>query len=458
MRIIILGAGQIGEKLARTLVSDKNDIVLIDLKSDVLDTIRSHIDIQTITGHAASPNILLEAGIDQTDLLIAVTSSDETNMLACLVATKLFDIPKTIARIRSQDYHQFPELFKKNLIPINTVIYPTQAIIQHIRRMIQYPDFTQILNFYQDTICLVTFDIQASDWANGKTIAELRQQIANLDVNIVAVFNKKKSLHFDKNYTLAAKDKIIFITQEQHLTTLLSQLKRHSKPNTRIMIAGGGRIGSELAKHLEHNHQIKLIEISPEKIEKTASELNKTLVIAGDVSDRELLLNENIEDIDMFCAVTDHDETNIMASLQAKYLGAKYAMALVNHENYIDLIDDSVIDAALSPQTITLGSILSKVRHGNMIKVHRLQEEEAEAIEIIVEGTEQSSAVIGRPISEIEFPPGCIVAGVVRGKKLYFSNSNLVVAADDHVILLLLQQKYIHQLEALFEINLTFMS
>lgn len=457
MRIIILGAGQIGERLARNLVSDKNDIVLIDQKSDILDNIRSHIDVQTITGHAASPKILLEAGIDQTDLLIAVTSSDETNMLACLVASKLFHIPKTIARIRSQDYHQFPELYHKNIIPIQTIIYPTHAIIQHINRMIQYPDFTQILNFYQDTICLVSFDIQTTDWAHGKTIAELRQQIANLHINIAALFNKKKSLPLDNTYLLTDQDKIIFITHEKDLHALLTELKRHPKPNKYIMIAGGGRIGSELAKQLEQTHHVKLIEIATNKIEKTIAELNKTLVIAGDISDRELLLNENIEDIDMFCAVTGHDETNIMASLQAKYLGAKYAMTLVNHDNYIDLIDGSVIDTALSPQSIILGSILSKVRHGNMIKIHHIQEE-AEAIEIIVEGTEQTSAVIGRPISEIEFPPDCIVAGVVRGKKLYFVHSNVVLAAEDHVILILLKQKYIHQLEALFAINLTFMS
>ena len=224
------------------------------------------------------------------------------------------------------------------------------------------------------------------------------------------------------------------------------------------MLAGGGRIGGELAKHLESNYQIKLIEKSPEKVAKNAAQLNKTLVIEGDVSDRELLINENIEDIDMFCAITDHDETNIMASLQAKYLGAKYAMALVNHENYIDLIDDSVIDTALSPQTITIGTILSKIRHGNMVRVHRLQEEEAEAIELVVEGSDTTSAIIGRPISEIELPPGCIVAGVVRNKKLHFAQSNLLLAPQDHVILLLLQQKYIHQLETLFAINLTFMS
>ena len=458
MRIIILGAGQIGETLARNLVSEDNDIVLIDQDATILNDIRSHIDVQTIVGNAASPNILLEAGIEQTDLVIAVTANDEINMLACLFATKIFQIPRTIARIRSHDYHEFPELFNKKIIPIQTIIYPTHAVVQHIIRLIKYPDFTQILSFSQDKICLVTFDVRPDDWVNGKTIAEIRHQIADNQINIVALFNNKTAIFFDEAYLITEKDKILFISYTDNLYTLLTQLKRPPKHNSRIMLAGGGRIGGELAKHLESDYQIKLIEKSPEKVAKNAAQLNKTLVIEGDVSDRELLINENIEDIDMFCAITDHDETNIMASLQAKYLGAKYAMALVNHENYIDLIDDSVIDTALSPQTITIGSILSKIRHGNMVRVHRLQEEEAEAIELVVEGSDTTSAIIGRPISEIELPPGCIVAGVVRNKKLHFAQSNLLLAPQDHVVLLLLQQKYIHQLEALFAVNLTFMS
>lgn len=458
MRILILGAGQIGEKLARNLVGEDNDIVLVDHNADILHGIRSNIDIQTIVGNAASPTILLEAGIEQSDLVIAVTSHDEINMLACLVATKNFKIPRTIARISSHDYHAFPDLFKKNILPIQTIIYPTHAIIQHITRMIKYPDFTQILSFCQDTICMVTFEIQPDDWANGRTIVEIQQQIADKQINIIALFSKKKMIPLEESNLVAVKDKILFIADENNLPNLLTKLQRTPKHNSRIMLAGGGRIGGELAKQLESDYQVKLIEKSPEMAAKNASKLKKTLVIEGDIGDRELLINENIEEVDTFCAITNHDETNIMSSLQAKYLGAKYAMALVNHENYIDLIDDSVIDIALSPQTITIGSILSKIRHGNMIRVHRLQEEEAEAIEIIVEGTDKISAIIGRPISEIELPPHCILAGVVRDKKLHFAQSNLLLASQDHVIVLVLQKKYIHQLEALFSINLTFMS
>lgn len=457
MQIMILGAGQIGESLARNLVSEDNDIILVDLDANRLNEIRSHLDIQTVTGHAANPSTLLEAGIEQTDLLVATTSNDEANMLACLIASKVFQISKTIARIRTADYHKYPDLFKKNLIPIQTVIYPAQAIIQYIIRLIQYPDFHQILSFCEDTLYMVSLEVQDQDWMQGKTVSTLKEQLIGIHADIVTLFHKRKSIGLEDTYLLQTNDKILFILQEKNLHTLLTQLKRHPKQHRRIMIGGGGVLGSALAQALESQYQIKLVDKSPSSVAKNAAILDKALVIEGDICDRELLMSENIEDIDVFCAITTHDETNIMASLQAKYLGAKYAMALVNHENYFDLIEDSVIDTALSPHTITIGHILGKIRHGNMIKVHRLQEEEVEAVELIVEGTEQTSSIIGRPITEIEFPPHCIVAGVVRGKKLHLIKSNLVLAAEDHVILLLLDKKYIHQLEALFTVNLTFM-
>lgn len=458
MRILILGAGRVGEILARNLVSEHNDIVVVDEDAARLSDIRSHIDIQTITGHAANLSILLQAGIEQTDLVVAVTSQDEVNIVACLIANKVFQITKTIAKIRNADYQKYPELFQKHIMPIQTIIYPAEVIIQHIQQMIRYSDFSQILNFCDDTISMVTFNIQPHDYWNGKTLAELQKVLTNTHISVIAIFNKKKPIPLDAQYIFTDKDKLIFVALEKNLNLLLLLLKRTPKIHHRIMIAGGGIIGGGLARNLENQYQIKLIDRASTLVEKNVLELNKALVIEGDISDRELLINENIEDIDVFCALTNHDDTNIMASLQAKYLGVKYAMALVNHENYLDLIEDSVIDASLSPQAITIGNILSKIRHDTVVKIHSLQTEAVEAIEFKIEGTEQTSAIIGRPISEIEFPPQCIVAGILRGKRLYFSQSNLALASGDHLILLLLEKQYIHQLEALFEINLTFMS
>ncbi|PJD92711.1 MAG: Trk system potassium transporter TrkA [Legionella sp.] len=458
MRIIILGAGTVGESLARNLVKEDNDVVLIDISQACLDDIKLRLDVQTVHGNASNPSILIEAGIEQADLVIAVTTTDEANMIGCLIANKLFQVPRAIARIRSEDYHQYPALFKKNTIPIQSLIYPTGLVINHIIRMIEYPDFSQILTFFNDAVCIVSIETEENDWMNGKTVAHIQDKLQDIDIALTAIFNKKQAVPLVDTYILRTKDKVLFITFVEQLPVLLETLQRKPHSNRRIMIAGGGPLGCGLAKQLEEKYQVKLIEKTPERLEESALELNKTIVLHGDIADRELLLNENIQDMDIFCALTQDEEANIMGSLQAKYLGAKYAMSLVNRESYIDLIDDSLIDYAVSPQFITIGSILSKIRRGNMVKVHRLQDEEAEAIELIVEGTEKTSAVIGRPISEIELPPHCIMAGVIRGKHLHFITSRLILAAQDHVILLLLNKKYIHQLESLFQVNLTFMS
>ncbi|MCR9192029.1 MAG: Trk system potassium transporter TrkA [Gammaproteobacteria bacterium] len=458
MRIIILGASEVGENLARVLVAEDNDVILIDENNKRLDEVKQRLDVQTVTGSASHPRILINAGIEQAELVIAVTPNDEINMISALIAIKIFDVPKIIARISSEDYHQHPELFAKNVIPIKTLIYPTELIIDHIVRVIEYPDFFQIFNFYNDAVCMVSFEIQSQDWMNGQTIAAVKEKLSDVHVAIVAIFQKKQCVPISDTYTLILKDKLLCILPTSVIPIFLKALKRTTHAHRRIMIAGGGPIGTGLAKRLEAYHQTKLIEHTDEQIEQDVAQLDQTIVLQGDIADRDLLVNENIDDMDIFCAVTSDDEANIMSSLQAKYLGANYAMSLVNRESYIDLIEDSLIDHALSPQYITVGNILSKIRHGNMIKIHRLQEDEAEAIELIVEGDESSSSVIGRPISEIEFPPHCTVAGVIRKNKLVLQYADLVLAANDHVILLLLKKRYIHQLEALFQVNLTFMS
>lgn len=217
-------------------------------------------------------------------------------------------------------------------------------------------------------------------------------------------------------------------------------------------------MGFALAKALENDYAIKLIEIDPQLAIRNGEALTKTIVLTGDATDRELLLSEDIEAIDVFCALTNHDEANIMSSLQAKYLGARNAMSLVNRDSFIELIDDSLIDAAISPQFITVTNILNTIKHDNVLKIHRLQENEAIAIEVLLVGNTKSSPLIGRPLVEVEWPQECIVVGLIRKKKLHFVTPNLHLANNDHLILIVWKRKYIHRVEAFFEVNLTFMS
>lgn len=458
MRVVILGAGQVGGSLAQNLVNEDNDITLIDTDDVRLQKLQHRLDIQTVSGSAAHPDTLLKAGIQQADMLIAVTNSDEVNMLGCLVAYNLFQTPSKIARIRSENYLEHPALFSQKSIPVDVCISPERLVKDHIVNLIKLPGTTQILEFAAGKLLLMTIKVNVEDGIYGKNISQLTRILDNLQAKVVAVFRNKNSLPITDDCVLMQKDIISFVAASSDMQKVLMVLGCAEKPNKRIIIAGGGHIGTRLAKALESDYHVKVIEHNPKSAENLAEKLNKAMVLDGDIADKDLLLNENIEFTDVFCAVTNDDEANIMASLQAKNLGVKYTMALVNRDAYVDLIDDSSIDYAISPQQITIGSILTKMRRGNMIKVYRLQHDEAEAIELIIHGSESTSKVIGRKIGDIDLPPSCIITAVVRDTNVYITDAEFVLADRDHVIILLSKKRFIRQIESLFQVNLSFMS
>lgn len=454
MRIVILGAGQVGGTLAQSLAED-NDITLVDIDEERLRDLQHRLDIKTIQGSAAYPDILIAAGIQQADMLIAVTNSDEINMLGCQIAYRLFHTPTKIARIRSQQYYQYPELFSNKHIPVDVCISPEQLITDHIANLIDYPGVTQILAFCDGRVLLMSVKPKESGMLLGKTLRDLESHLHSTEAGVVAIFRQDQALPLDDHIIIEPDDDILFIASPEGIQPVLIALGRYTHPNRRILIGGGGYIGGRLARNLEKRYRIKVIEQSTSRANEIASALHRTTVLQGDIADRDLLLSENIEFTDVFCAVTNDDEANIMACLQAKRLGARHAMALVNRRAYVDLIDDSHIDHAISPQLITIGSILTKLRRGSMVKVHRLQEE-AEAIELIVHGDKQSSQVIGRRLADITLPPYCLIAAIVREDKVYIADKSLVLQSNDHVIVLLLKKRYIRQVEHLFQVTMNF--
>ncbi len=457
MRIIILGAGQVGGTLARNLAHD-NDITLIDLKEDCLSELQQRIDIKTVQGCASHPNVLIEAGIQKADMLIAVTNSDEVNMVACQIAYSLFGTPNKIARIRSRHYYQYPKLFSNDHVPIDVCISPEKLVTEHIVNLIDYPGTSQVLDFSEGRVLLVTIKPQAGGVMVGKTISQLDKHLSAIEAGVVALFRNNIAIPLDSDCMIEKGDDVLFIASPHAIHQVLIALGRYTHPNRRIIIAGGGHIGSKLAQTLESRYRIKVIDHNLQSANNLASQLHKGTVLQGNIADRDLLINENIEFTDVFCAVTNDDEANIMSCLQAKSLGARHTMTLVNRNAYVDLIEDSSIDHAISPQLITIGSILTKLRRGNMVRVHRLQNDEAEAIELIISGDEHSSQVIGRRLGEIDLPPSCLIAAIVRGEKVYIVHAELILEAEDHVILLLLKKRYVRQVEALFQVNLTYMS
>jgi len=457
MRIVILGAGQVGGTLARNLAHEDNDITLVDVNDTRLRDLQHRLDIKTVQGSASHPNILIDAGIEQADMLIAVTNSDEINMMGCQIAYSLFRTPNKIARIRSRHYYQYPQLFCNEHVPVDVCISPEQLVTEHIVNLIDYPGASQVLDFSEGRVLLVTIKPQAGGLMVGKTLRQLDEHLSAIAAGVVALFRDNVALPLDDDCVIAKGDDVLFIASPEAIQQVLIALGRYTHPNRRLIIAGGGHIGTKLAQALETRYRIKIIDHNLQRANSLASQLHKSTVLQGDIADRDLLVNENIEFTDVFCAVTNDDEANIMSCLQAKRLGARHAMALVNRNTYVDLIDDSTIDHAISPQRIMIGSILTKLRRGNMIKVHRVHDE-AEAIELIIHGDELTSKVIGRRIDEIELPPSCLLAAIVRGEKVYIAQGEFILATGDHIILLLLQRRYIRQVESLFQVNLSFMA
>ncbi|MDP1603687.1 MAG: Trk system potassium transporter TrkA [Legionella sp.] len=457
MHIVILGAGQVGGTLAQNLASENNDITLVDLNEPRLRELQHRLDIQTVHGNASYPAVLITAGIEQADMLIAVTDSDEINMMGCQIAYSLFRTPMKIARIRSQHYYNYPQLFQNDHVPVDVCISPEKLVTDHIEHLIDFPGAAQVLDFADGKVLIVTIKPLPGGVMVGKTVKSLREHLNHIEFRIMAIFRDNLTIEPTDNGEIYVNDLVLLVATPEAIQEVLIALGRFPHPNRRIIIAGGGHIGAALAQSLEQKYRIKVIDRSLKRAHELATQLHKGTVLQGDIADKDLLLNENIEFTDVFCAVTNDDEANIMSCLQAKRLGARHVMALVNRNAYVDLIEDSTIDQAISPQLITIGFILTKLRGGNMVKIHRLLHAEAEAIELITHGDEETSQVVGRQLSELELPPGCSIAAIVRDNKVTIATPELVLASGDHVVLLLLQRRYVRHVESLFQVKLTFM-
>lgn len=454
MRIVILGAGQVGGTLAYNLTRENNDVTVVDSNEEHLRELQHRLDIQTVHGSASHPNILIAAGIERADMLIAVTNSDEINMIGCQIAYSLFRTPTKIARIRSRDYYNYPQLFSNEHVPIDVYISPEKLVTDHIENLIDYPGTTQVLEFAEGRLLLIIIKPLPGGLMVGKTIQQLYQHLNDIEARVVAIFRDKEAVSLDMDCEIKIGDEVLFVASPQAIQQVLVALGRYTHPNRRIIIAGGGHIGAQLAQTLENRYRIKVIDHNLTRANSLANSLHKGTVLQGDIADRDLLLNENIEFTDVFCAVTNDDEANIMSCLQAKRLGVRHAMALVNRNAYVELIEDSSIDYAISPQLITIGSILTKLRRGNMIKVHRLPNGDAEAIELIVRGDKNCSQVIGRELGHLELPHGCAIMAVIRDDKILLHAPHLVLQPQDHVIVLLLKRRNVRQIETLFQVNL----
>ncbi len=453
MKILILGAGQVGSSLAKYLSEDSdNDITIIDKDESNLLNIQRHLDIKTVCGHASYPNILEEADIKNMDMVIAVTRSDEGNMLACQMAHTLYQVDKKVARVRTAEYLHRKELFTDSAIPIDFVITPEGLVTNYIKRVVEEPGAEQVFEFENGLVQLVETRAYAGTPIVGHPIKELHEHLPKTRMRIVSLYRNGRAIPAYGDTVIKDGDRVYFVTKKESVSKVLREFRRLDKTYKNIIIAGGGRIGLNLAKFLEKNHSVRIIEMNKDRAKEIANELEDVLVLRGNASDEELLLEEGIENTDLFLALTDSDEINVIVSILAKRLGAHKSVALVKRNVYEDLAEQSEdVDMVISPDQITTSGILAHIRRGDTMMVHSLRQGKSEAIEVVVHGDKNHSDVVGKTVEEINLPDGVVIGSVVRDDEVIMGSRKLVIEEGDHVLLVLTDVNKIHEVEELFE-------
>ncbi len=457
MKILILGAGQVGSSAAYHLSREEaNEVTVVDMRPDVLRDLQDRLDIRTVVGHAAYPEVLNRAGANDADIIVALTDSDETNMISCQVAYTLFHTPTKIARIRAAEYMNEGRLFTQDAIPIDVRISPEQLVCEYVEQLILYPGATQVLDFANGRVRLVGVMADRDGLLVGKRIAALKDHIPNTEGRIAAIYRGGEAMLPDGDTVIQEADEVFFIADRKDIRVFMSEIRKLEDPVRRVVIAGGGNIGVRLALALEQTNQVKIIERDPRRARHISETVNKAIVLVGDAADEELLLEENVDNVDVFCALTNSEEANILSSMLAKRLGANKVMALINRPSYVDLVESGSIDIAISPQQVTIGSLLAHVRRGDVVKVHSLRRGSAEAIEAIAHGTEEMSKVVGRRIEDVPLPKGSAILALVRGDNTIIAHHDIVVESDDHVIIFMTDRRKIEKVEQLFQVDVSF--
>ncbi len=457
MKIIILGAGQVGSSVARNLASEANDITVVDQNADLLRKLGDSVDLRTVRGYAAHPEVLEQAGAEDADMILAVTNNDETNMVACQVAWTLFHTPTKIARVRALAFTRHPELFGRDALPVDVLISPEQLVTEYVTKIIEVPGTLQVLDFAGGRVRLVAVKAVKGGPLVGQELKTLYDHLPQAECRVAAIYRDGEAIQ-PKGFTVIEEgDEVFFVAARDQIVNVMSELRRLERPYRTVMICGGGNIGRRLARMLQHAYRVKLIEHHATRAAKLSEELENVIVLEGSGADESLLEEENIDTVDVFCAVTNDEEANILSAMLAKRLGARKVLALINRASYVDLVESGPIDIAISPQQATIGSLLTHVRKGDVVMVHSLRRGAAEAIEAVAHGDHRSSKVVNKTIDQIKLPKGASIAAIVRGDAVLIAHHDTRIQAEDHVIMFLVDKRRIRDVERLFQVSVTFL-
>ncbi|MEO5697828.1 MAG: Trk system potassium transporter TrkA [Burkholderiaceae bacterium] len=476
MNILIMGAGRVGESVAESLASEYNNITMVDIDPARLAVLQGRLDLRGVVGNGVLPSVMREAGISDVDLFIACAPLDETNLVACKVAHDMFNVTTTIARVRSPEFvHGEPLMARTGGFSVDHVICPEESVTNRIRRLVEYPEALQVLEFAQGLLSLIAVRAVAGGPLVQHSLAEIPQLVPDADMRIVAIYRQGNAIaDLISTTRIQPDDEVFVLAATERIRSVLASLRRIDRPVKRVMIAGGGKVGLRLARQLRGEVRVKIIETDRKRCDYLATQLpSDMLILHGDSTDEELMSDENVQDMDLFLALSSDDEDNIMACLLAKRMGAKRVLALINRKAYADLMQGTQIDIAMSPAHAVIGELLAHVRRGGVEAVHSLRRGAAEALEAIVRGDESSSRLAGRRIEEITLPRGAQIGAIVRGlpvpgetdlgekrgdakPEVIIAHHDIVIQTGDRVIVFMPSKKQVREVEKLFQVSATF--
>lgn len=438
MRVIVIGSGVVGYTIAKKLSSEGQDVVVIEKDEKRLNDLSETLDVKLVHGSGSSPKALMEAEIEHSDMVIAVTNSDEVNMIACLIAGTQSKVPKKIARIRNPDYTQLTTLLEEGNLNIDFTINPERVAAERILRILEVPGATDIVDFSNGLVKLIGLRLDEGCPLLGKKLNDLKELHQENKILLTAVYRGSRTIVPRGNIVLKAGDLVFVVTVPESINKVLNLFGKSEEAGRKVIIVGGGNIGMYLAQKLEEmNFQAKIVERNEQRCSFLAETLEKTLVLHGDGTDEELLREESIENIDTFIAVTGDEEDNILISLLGKNLGASRVISLINKPEYISLISSLGVDIVVSPRAASVSGILQFIRRGKVVSVTTLMEERMEALETIAMET---SDIVNKPIKKIKFPEGAMIGAVVRGDEVIIPDGETIVKPDDKVIIFTLQE------------------
>ena len=461
MNIIILGAGRVGESVAESLASEQNDITVIDTNAARLRQLEGRFDLRGVVGNGIQPSVLREAGAKDADMVIACAANDEANLVVCKVAHQVFNVPSTIAGLRSSEFLEGDERLGKSGFAVDHVICPEESVTRYIHQLISYPEALQVVEFSQKRVSLMVVRATAGGVVVGHTIGELRERFPGAEMRIVALYRLDTEMEATPRTRILPGDEVFVLANAQKIRQVLGAIHNIDKPVQRVMIAGGGRVGIRLARSLVGQCEVKIIERDPKRCEYLASQLpSSMLILQGDGADEDLLQDENVGMMDMFLALTSDDEDNIMSAMLAKRLGANRVLSLINRRAYADMMQGSTIDIAISPAQTVIGELLAHLRRGDVAGVHSLRRGAAEALEGIARGDAKTSRLVGRRIEEIKLPKGASIGAIVRGEgaksEVLMPHHDTLIETDDHIIIFIPNKRQVREVEKLFQVGATF--